>query len=316
MCNPQNTFFAKILLFGEYSLMHGSTALTIPFKQYGAALHKPHKAMDKKAIRTAVYSNKQLNAFYVFLAADQYRPLFRDLIDMDSFKQDLDDGLYLSSNIPSGYGLGSSGALVAAVYDRYPVSNRPPLQNTNLPELRMLFARMEAFFHGHSSGFDPLSIFANRPLLINNKQCPSLIGIKPSSIKIVNSFFLINTNIPRKTNALITLFGEKLQQKYFNDRFHQEVIPCNDACVSATLDGSPDIMHHISDLSQLQLELFREMIPGNYVSLWEEGLASRQYAVKLCGAGGGGFMLGYADNSNEVRTLLNKQHAQVIPLSV
>ncbi len=316
MCTPQNAFFAKILLFGEYSLMHGSTALTIPFKQYGAALHMPHKTMDKKAERIAGYSSKQLNAFYDFLIGDRSWPLFRDIIDLELFKRDLDGGLYLSSNIPSGYGLGSSGALVAAVYDRYPVSNRRPMENTSLEELRTLFARMEAFFHGHSSGFDPLSIYANNPLHINKKQCPSLAGITPSSTKIMNRFFLINTNIPRKTNVLITLFGEKLQQKHFYDKFHREVIPCTDACVSATLAGSPDIRHHMSDLSQLQLELFREMIPGNYVSLWEEGLASQQYAVKLCGAGGGGFMLGYADNSNEVRKLLNKQHAQVIPLSI
>ena len=30
--------------------------------------------------------------------------------------------IYISSNIPQGYGLGSSGALIAAVYEKYAIS--------------------------------------------------------------------------------------------------------------------------------------------------------------------------------------------------
>ena len=32
---------------------------------------------------------------------------------------DLEKGMYFDSSIPMGYGVGSSGAIVAAIYDRY-----------------------------------------------------------------------------------------------------------------------------------------------------------------------------------------------------
>ena len=38
---------------------------------------------------------------------------------LDELKRDIDKGMYFDSSIPQGYGVGSSGALVAAVYDKY-----------------------------------------------------------------------------------------------------------------------------------------------------------------------------------------------------
>ena len=34
------------------------------------------------------------------------------------------------------------------------------------------------------------------------------------------------------------------------------------------------------------------MIPKLFVDLWEQGLQSKSYSLKLCGAGGGGFLMG------------------------
>ena len=35
------------------------------------------------------------------------------------------------------------------------------------------------------------------------------------------------------------------------------------------------------------------MIPDKFVRLWSEGLRSNDYFFKLCGSGGGGFLLGF-----------------------
>ena len=55
--------------------------------------------------------------------------LFRDFLkkidssivifDFNKMNNELIEGLYFDSTIPQGYGVGSSGALVAAFYDRY-----------------------------------------------------------------------------------------------------------------------------------------------------------------------------------------------------
>jgi mevalonate kinase len=46
-------------------------------------------------------------------------------------------------------------------------------------------------------------------------------------------------------------------------------------------------------LSALQFETMNEMIPTSVQELWREGLREKKWAFKICGAGGGGYMLVY-----------------------
>lgn len=61
---------------------------------------------------------------------------------------DIHSGLYFDSSIPQGFGVGSSGALVAALYAKYSVS---PLKQSdvmvgdNLKKLKSTLATMESF---------------------------------------------------------------------------------------------------------------------------------------------------------------------------
>jgi mevalonate kinase len=53
--------------------------------------------------------------------------------------------------VPQGYGVGSSGALVAAIYDRYAQDKITVLENLTrekLLQLKNIFSQMESFFHG------------------------------------------------------------------------------------------------------------------------------------------------------------------------
>jgi mevalonate kinase len=42
----------------------------------------------------------------------------------------------------------------------------------------------------------------------------------------------------------------------------------------------------------------KEMIPVQIQSLWEEGINTEKFSLKLCGAGGGGFMLAFCYDGN------------------
>ena len=46
------------------------------------------------------------------------------------------------------------------------------------------------------------------------------------------------------------------------------------------------------------------MIPKLYRDLWSEGLSSNDYSLKLCGAGGGGFLMGITDDFQKVKHVL------------
>ena len=104
MKNP--LFYAKILLFGEYGIIENSKGLTIPYNFYqGALKFEPSEIAES--------SNAHLKNYAKFLEEN-----FADTFDTKSFSEDVANGMYFDSNIPQGYGVGSSGALVAAIYDK------------------------------------------------------------------------------------------------------------------------------------------------------------------------------------------------------
>jgi mevalonate kinase len=69
-------------------------------------------------------------------------------------------------------------------------------------------------------------------------------------------------------------------------------------------------------VSQMQLKLFRPMIPKSIQLLFEEGITNNDYLLKLCGSGGGGFMLGFSNSHKKQHWETNKFPADPIYLFV
>jgi mevalonate kinase len=165
-------FYAKILLFGEYGIIKDSKGLAIPYNAYRGALKISENLSGK-----SLASNTNLERFYNYLSA-----LKTDLVtfDLAAFKKDIENGMYFDSSIPQGYGVGSSGALVASIYDEYASGKITVLENLTrdkLLNLKAVFALMESFFHGKSSGLDPLNSYLSLPILINSKDSIEPAGI-------------------------------------------------------------------------------------------------------------------------------------------
>ncbi|MGB1431030.1 MAG: mevalonate kinase, partial [Flavobacteriaceae bacterium] len=157
-------FYAKILLFGEYGIIKDAKGLSIPYNFYKGAL----KISDTKN-KKAQSSNQKLSEFVDFL--EQINSTLVTF-NIKQLREDLAKGLYFDSSIPQGYGIGSSGALVAAIYDRYANNRITILENLTrdkLLKLKEIFGQMESFFHGKSSGLDPLNSYLSLPILINSK---------------------------------------------------------------------------------------------------------------------------------------------------
>ena len=165
-------FYSKILLFGEYGIIKDSKGLSIPYNFYNGALKYGQNQND-----VSTESNNILKEYYQYLKA-----LDNDLVsfNLDQMASDIFRGMYFDSSIPRGYGVGSSGALVAAVYDRYALEKITVLENLTrekLLNLKDIFAAMESFFHGNSSGLDPLNSYLSLPILISSKNEIEATGI-------------------------------------------------------------------------------------------------------------------------------------------
>ena len=107
-------FYSKILLFGEYGIIQDSKGLSIPYNFYNGALKK-----DENPSESAIKSNESLKRFVVYLEQLQTEQPELVTFNLEVLKQDVNNGMDFDSSIPQGYGVGSSGALVAAIYDKY-----------------------------------------------------------------------------------------------------------------------------------------------------------------------------------------------------
>ncbi len=147
---------------------------------------------------------------------------------------------------------------------------------------------MESFFHGTSSGFDPLVSYIKKPIQIHRG---GEMEILEKERKSPLSIFLIDTHLPRKTETFV-IFLEKCKDDFFSKEINETLIPDSDAAIRFFLDGKSDALFHaLHFISWFQFRMFREFIPMAFRDIWLEGLLSTHFRIKLCGAGGGGFLL-------------------------
>ena len=270
---------AKLLLFGEHVLLLGASALAVPVPGFALepVMGRPrleHNDLHRKLLRFA--ESAELGSV--------------KSIDRKSLVTDLENGLFFRSDIPSGYGLGSSGALCASIYDLYSKE-----KTGDLGGLKAVFAVMESFFHGSSSGIDPLTSYLAQPLLIRNKTEVSVAEIKPRESEPV--IFLLDTGLPRQTGPLVQWFLEQSKRPAFLTDLNEQLLPAHESMVRAWLDASDAHFWAALDrVSAFQFSHFAPMIPDIMRPLWKKSLETPGFSLKICGAGGGGFMLGFAGN--------------------
>lgn len=279
------SFPAKVLLLGEYTILNGSKALALPYHALQGQWSFETTHTDARES-----SRKSLIAFFEKSGATT--------VDLKKMGEELEKGIWFDSTIPQGYGLGSSGAVIAAIFDRYGNGNFDLQENKNN------LARLEDYFHGSSSGLDPLVSYVQKPLLIHSFKD---VEILPSTPNLKN-FFLLNTGRPRQTGPLVSIYQEKMKDPQFKQGCADILSKDVNLAIEAVINDDPaNAHHHLWHISKFQWEFFPEMIPTRERGLWTRGLETGDYVLKLCGAGGGGFILGHSQKFSleEMRTILH-----------
>jgi len=313
--NGRDVFYGKIILFGEYGIIFDSMALTIPFAHFQGTLSfpDPYKYTD---LDFAQSSNKQLKEYVEFLKNQHQHNQLSCKLDFASFEEDIEKGLFFESSIPQSYGLGSSGALVASIYCKYAIDkikSSRSLNGSEILRLKEIFSNMESFFHGKSSGIDPLNAFVKFPLLIKNKSEITTVAIPRNKDAGNGAIFLVNTGGPGKTEPLVHLFLEKCKQDKYFRIIQNEFIPLNNNCIETLLSGQLDeYFDYLSQLSDFQMRFMNPMIPYHFQEHWKNGLSTKDYNLKLCGSGGGGYLLGFTRDFDKVRNYFKENDIELI----
>ncbi len=304
-------FYSKILLFGEYGIIKDSKGLSIPYNFYNGALK-----VDQDLSEANQKSNKNLKRFADYLQDLQKSNPALVQFDIDSLQADIEKGMYFDSSIPQGYGVGSSGALVAAIYDKYALHKITVLENLSrekLLQLKAIFSEMESFFHGKSSGLDPLNSYLSLPILINSKDNIEAAGIPSQTNSGKGAVFLLDSGSVGETAPMVNLFMENMKQDGFRNMLKDKFVKHTDACVDDFLKGDvKSLFGNIKKLSNVVLANFKPMIPKQFHKLWKEGIDSGNYYLKLCGSGGGGYILGFTEDLDQAKKALKDYKLEVV----
>lgn len=303
---------SKILVFGEYGVLHNGMALTIPFSKFSGELCYPR---DEESAM-AVLSNKGIREFFKHILENHTDDTFK--LNVNKLSQELDKGLFFRSDIPQGFGLGSSGALVAAVFLRYLdkagdfKDELKHLTMDHIQSLKSYLGSLEGHFHGKSSGIDPLSIIINKPLLLKSNKEIEKVDIPAYDENGKNVLFLLNTGIARNSEKLIKQFNSACKQEDFQKKLETKFIEYTNAGITDFLKGDTESFYrNLEKLVQFQLDEMHYLIPEKYQNTVKRGLDTKDYFLKICGAGGGGYMIGFTQNWEKTQQLLKNEELEV-----
>lgn len=304
-------FYSKILLFGEYGIIKDSKGLSIPYNFYNGALK-----VDENPSEEAIKSNESLRRFVVYLEQLQSEQPELVTFNLELLNTDVERGMYFDSSIPQGYGVGSSGALVAAIYDKYAHNKITVLENLTrekLLQLKTIFSQMESFFHGKSSGLDPLNSYLSIPILINSKDNIEATGIPSQSAEGKGAVFLLDSGIVGETAPMVNIFMENLKDQGFRTMLKNQFVKYTDLCVENFLGGDKkSLFSNTKKLSTVVLNNFKPMIPEQFHGIWQKGIDTNDYYLKLCGSGGGGYILGFTEDLEKAKASLKDYKLEVV----
>ena len=263
---------SKLLLFGEYTVLCGSQALAVPLNHWHG-----------KWINADMPDAEQLNSILTYSSWLSANQLISSAVQQQMM-DDVEAGWIYTADIPIGYGLGSSGAYVAAIYDRYVRTD------SNYSPAKDVLSKMEGYFHGASSGMDPMVSFHQNAVYKDEKGLFHLVTTPawPEGMKV----YLLDSGSGRATGPLVNTFKTSLDQPEFRDRIERDLIPVVEHAIHFYLLGQETMLEScLSVISQFQRNYFEMLIPEAIKHQWDQLAAIPGTYVKFCGAGGGGYFL-------------------------
>ena len=240
---------SKLLLFGEHTVLAGSPALTMPLWKFCARLKIPGQDCTVENLE----STRLLKAFYTYLHG--HKEWFDGQINLEYLKSALRQNMFFESQIPIGYGLGSSASVCVAIYKAF---GKTDTQETSV--LKLLYSRMESFFHGKSSGMDPLTIHLNQPILADQGKI-NILEQGQTLIEEGVRIYLLDSCIPRNSSSMIECFQQEMQSPEFKSEYQRAYLPILEGIKEKAINHIPVNWELIRDLSTQQLKLFRNLIP-------------------------------------------------------
>jgi mevalonate kinase len=149
---------------------------------------------------------------------------------------------------------------------------------------------MEAFWK--SSGLDPLNSYLSIPILINSKIILNYRYSK-SNFGRKRRCVLLDSGIVGETAPGHYLHGKPKRQGF---RTMLKISSVKYMYLWKVLGGDMKALFmNTKKLSSVVLNNFKPMIPEQFHAIWQNGIDTNDYYLKLCGSGGG-YILGFTED--------------------
>jgi mevalonate kinase len=292
-------FYSRLLLFGEYAQSYGSYSLVVPFDLFSGGL----VILKGEDVRKNE-SRKILFDFCQFLKKNKEKFFF---LNIESFEAELNEGLCFDSDLPGNYGLGESGVLIATVFDRYHYMET----DGDVQNLRVMFANMESWFFGKSLGIDSLASYLGQPVVLRNKIAEKITFLPRQDDDF--DIFLIDTSQESSTGFQTRSFQQIIGNKMFYYLFLENYVPYINSAITFFLGKNLfNFNTALTNMVDFQYKYFKVLFPSFTRDLIKAGLDEGSYFLKLCGAGGGGYLLGFTQDIEYTKGILAQKGISVI----
>jgi mevalonate kinase len=106
------------------------------------------------------------------------------------------------------------------------------------------------------------------------------------------SYTLCDTGISRFTNSLVSHFNLLCCENNYQKLLQDTYLPLVSSCIQSYLkQDTQALVTSLKNVSAFQFTHFAFAIPASVKNAWAESLAGGDKIYKLCGAGGGGYVL-------------------------
>ena len=278
----ETTASGKWVLAGEHAVLRGATAIALPLTDRVLKLRFIPDCSGE--LRVEPRDATQIIADLLQSLEDQWQNSDR------SFPRP-SGTLAIESTIPIGAGMGSSAALCVAL-------TRWMKEPLSIPEDQIFeFARrLEHRFHGRSSGMDVAVILAGQPISfsISNDD----VKIRTLGIRKLPNFSFHDTGMRARTSECI------LRVEQLREDTPVLAMSLDENMGSASRDAMEGLMLFDGGNSEAGITLIAQamrkaqecyyswrLVPAEAKHLEEDLLKQGALAVKLTGAGGGGFLV-------------------------
>ena len=115
------------------------------------------------------------------------------------------------------------------------------------------------------------------------------------------------------TAPMVSIFMDKMKKDGFRKIINEKFIKHTNLCVDYFLKGDlKSLFDNTKKLSKIVLDNFKPMIPKEFHNVWQRGIENNSYFLKLCGSGGGGYILGFTENFKEAKEQLKDHKLEVV----